>query len=154
MKIRTFLSIIILAIALSACKKDPSASVAISGKWFQEWSYDDSLVYREVFDFKDDRMLERTTSLSTQKNQLKGYTSREIGRYSFKGDSLIIKNSKYFSSYPDRLKKLEELQYLYTNKHASYQVVYSANKDTLTLRRGCNDGSDCFPNPKLTRITP
>ena len=154
MKFITLLLFIVLINILSACKKSTKTPVTnISGEWFQQRQREGNLVNLETFNFKSDQSVDITWSVvDTIANQTKGYVRRQTGAYSYKGDSVILENMKSYSVGSYTYKKLEELEYINTEKRFAYKIAFNKNKDLLTLEFSCPPYADCIPHPKLKRV--
>lgn len=156
MKVKKLIIASLLIMGFYACEKDntlDAATVNISGKWFQERTWDDSLIFQEVYDFKTNRTVQITGSvIESGSNKIQGYVKQLTGTFNFKGDSLILKDLKLYSVRTHTYKKLEELDSLTTYKRESYKVTYNTDKDTLTLEFYCPPNADCVPNPQLTKL--
>ena len=152
MKTKRIIVACFLILGIYACKKKETTNIEMSGKWFENIPWDADLVLHREYDFKQDGTLEILASIiDNTSNETKGYVSKTEGTYSFKGDSLILKDQKVFSTGSHSYKNLNELTYSYTWEKTSYKPVYNTAKDTLTLRFNCPPNADCTPHPRLTR---
>lgn len=138
-----------------ACKKNDSIDTSIvnlSGKWLQEGKWSDNFMFQEIYHFKTNQTFEITRSvIDSGTKEIKGYVTKTTGTFDFKGDSLILADSKFYSVKSHTYKNLAELEYITTYKRQSYKTVYT-HRDTLILRFLCPINANCVPYPKMTRL--
>ncbi|HEX8376174.1 MAG TPA: hypothetical protein VF602_00040 [Pedobacter sp.] len=153
MKLKTLITGFTLLLSFYACKKDHSVTNEIYGEWYEERQWDDSLIFRQAYNFRKNGGIVITNSLiSSATAKQKGLISRIQGSFSFSGDSLVISNIGYYTSGGEGPKRFEELIYIAQNSRTAYKPVYSQDKSILTLFFNCPDFANCIPFPKLTRV--
>lgn len=153
MKTKRLIVCCLLILAIYSCeKKENFSNIELSGKWFQKLPWDTTAMIHKEYYFKPDATLEILASVVDNKsNETKGYVSKTTGTYSYKGDSLILKDQKVLSTGSHTYKDLDDLHYTYTSARTAYKPVYNASKDTLILVFHCPIFADCTPFPRLTR---
>ena len=157
MKIKNLLLACFIITGLTACEKGDSIDTemaTLTGKWFQEGKCCNDWFVQDLYHFKNDQTFEITKGVIDRNTKvIMGYLSRTTGAFEVVGDSLVLKDSKYyFVTTNDSYKKLEELTYSHTTKLRSYKLVYNTNLDSLTLIYPCPPNAYCRANPKLIRV--
>jgi hypothetical protein len=153
MKTKRIIVACFLILGLYACKKKENTTIDLSGKWFENSVWDTNLMLHKEYEFKQNGTLEIVASvMDNTSNETRGYVSKTEGTYSFKGDSLILKDQKVFSTGSHSYKNLNELNYSHTWERTSYKPVYNATNNTLTLQFNCPPNADCIPYPKLKKM--
>ncbi len=115
------------------------------------WS-NNHFTFQEVYDFKTNQTVEITGRVVDNSNVIQGYVTRTTAAFNITGDSLILNDLKFYSVGSHTYKRLEELDSINTYPRQSYKMIYSKDRDTLTLAFYCPPNADCIPNPKLTKL--
>lgn len=152
MKTKRIIVSCLLILAIYSCKKKENTTIELSGKWFAKLPWDTTATLNQEYYFKPDATLEIIASVVDNKSkETKGYVSKVTGTYSYKGDSLILRDQKVISTGSHTYKDLNDLNYTYTLARSAYKPIYNSTKDTLILVFHCPIFADCTPFPRLTR---
>ncbi len=135
----------VLAFTFSACKKDASGTIDVTGKWA-------ILQFQGIqqYEFKNGNQFQYdiiATDSVTKK--IIGYRFRVTGKYSVRNDSLVMFDQVNYSNSKNNYGPVTELIPVDGSKTAAYGLSLNGQKNKLSLYFTCPFNADCVPSPMI-----
>lgn len=141
------LLIIILLVAISACKKDTSPkNVGIVGKWQQA-----QFKGTNNYEFRSDQTFKYyTLAIDSVTKKVLGYRTKIEGKYSIlQNDSLRLYAMVAYSTLGGNFTTEDKLQKINSADNSGYRFSINDKTNQLSLFFKCPDLADCVPSPMV-----
>jgi len=135
----------VLAFTFSACEKDASGNMDITGKWAQ-------LQFQGIqqYEFKNGNQVQfDVIATDSVTKKIIGYRFRSTGKYSVKNDSLVMFDQVNYSNSKNSYGPVTELIPVDGSKTAAYGLSLNGPKNKLLLYFICPFNASCLPSPMV-----
>jgi len=136
---------VVLAFTFSACKKDASGTIDITGKWAQ-------LQFQGIqqYEFKTGNQFQfDVIATDSVTKKVIGYRFRIIGKYRVKNDSLTMFDLASYSNSKNSFGPATELAPIDGSKTIGYTISLNARRNKLLLYFTCPFNASCVPSPMV-----
>jgi hypothetical protein len=133
----------VLLLTFSACKKETSSGLNITGKWAATVE-SSQLVTR--FEFKSDHTFESSvTAIDSATKETLGIMSKSTGKYEIKNSQLKLYDRVNYANKNNQYGTAAELVTTDAPKTSNYSVTLNDQGNTLSLLYICGPAENCVP---------